>query len=206
MSKISAIRIPESDSRDGSPQPALCQDRDEGSESQRPSIHDGVGEGGKCNPAGGREPTGRHSTPSMETVCGASGNHGNSDVDESLHLRSGREPTGKFHVDIWSSSIPSRLSSIEAELSQQKDLLFKKKDSLCTYIMRSAKSRLKLARSEEIQSVLDVLHLEVAIATARNRPDLIENLLARRAEILSLANHIILLEQEEYQLRFDLKS
>jgi len=109
-------------------------------------------------------------------------------------------------VDIWSSSIPSRLSSIEAELSQQKDLLSKKKDSLCTYIMRSAKSRLKLARAEEIQSVLDVLHLEVAIATARNRPDLIENLLARREEILAVANQIVSLEQEEYQLRFDPKS
>jgi hypothetical protein len=72
--------------------------------------------------------------------------------------------------------------------------------------MRSAKSRLKLARAEEIQSVLDVLHLEIAIATARNRPDLIENLLARRAEILSVSNAIIALEQEEYQLRFDSKS
>jgi len=72
--------------------------------------------------------------------------------------------------------------------------------------MRSAKSRLKLARAEEIQSVLDVLHLEVAIATARNRPDLIENLLARREEILAVANQIVSLEQEEYQLRFDPKS
>lgn len=109
-------------------------------------------------------------------------------------------------MDIWSSSIPSRLSSIESELKQQHELLLKKKDSLCTYIMRSAKSRLKLARAEEIQSVLDVLHLEIAIATARNRPDLIENLLARRAEILSVSNAIIALEQEEYQLRFDSKS
>lgn len=109
-------------------------------------------------------------------------------------------------MDIWSGSIPSRLSSISEQLAQNQASLTKKKESLCTYIMRSSKSRLKLARAEELKYILDVLHIEIAIATVRNRPDLIENLLSRRIEFIDLFQAISKLEAEDYQLRFDLKS
>jgi hypothetical protein len=206
MPTVGAVRIQESDTGDGSSQLAFRQDRDESSESERPSVHVGVGESSECDSASGREPEGGNPPSDLETVCGAEGNDGNSDVDESLRLRSGRESTGELHVDLWSSSISSRLSGIADELAEARQGLQQRQESLCTYIMRSAKSRLKLARSESRSSVLNVIHLEIGIATARNRPDLIENLLERRNEIISLFNEIDRLEQEDYQLRFDSKS
>jgi hypothetical protein len=206
MSKVGAIRIPTSNSGDGSSQSKLCSSGDESSPSERPSVHDGFGEGSKCDAAGGRESEGRYTTADMEAVCGASGNDGDSTLDESVHLRRGRESERELHVDIWSGSIPSRLSSIGEELAQSQANLTKKKDSLCTYIMRSSKSRLKLVRSDELHSILSVLHLEIAIATARNRPDLIDNLLIRRKEFIHLFQEISNLDIEDYQLRFDSKS
>ena len=191
MSKVGAIRIPTSNSGDGSSQSKLCSSGDESSPSERPSVHDGFGEGSKCDAAGGRESEGRYTT---------------ADMDESVHLRRGRESERELHVDIWSGSIPSRLSSIGEELAQSQANLTKKKDSLCTYIMRSSKSRLKLVRSDELHSILSVLHLEIAIATARNRPDLIDNLLIRRKEFIHLFQEISNLDIEDYQLRFDSKS
>lgn len=206
MSRIGAIRIPTSDTGNGSTQSELRQSGDESSPSERPSVHDGTGESSECDPTGRREPTGGHPSSNLAPLRGTSGDHGNPTLDEGVHLRSGREPEGELHVDIWSGSIPSRLSSISEQLAQNQASLTKKKESLCTYIMRSSKSRLKLARAEELKYILDVLHIEIAIATVRNRPDLIENLLSRRIEFIDLFQAISKLEAEDYQLRFDLKS
>ena len=86
-------------------------------------------------------------------------------------------------------------------LAQAKMDLDSEFDRLSSYIIKSARHRVKLVKSREIPNVRKAIVGELAFSGSA-RPDLVENLLDRLDRISQLTNQIELLEQKDYELRF----
>ena len=73
---------------------------------------------------------------------------------------------------------------------------------LCSYLMKSARRRVKLVKTAEIEEIKKAISAEMAMSSAHMRLDLVENLLKRLQRIEVLCDQIHLEEQKDYQKRF----
>jgi hypothetical protein len=85
------------------------------------------------------------------------------------------------------------------QLREAKELLQEERDKLCSYIMKSARNRVKAVKSG---SHLKAIRGEIAVSNSFERLDLIQNLLGRGETLSKLEERIADLEKEDYERRF----
>lgn len=85
------------------------------------------------------------------------------------------------------------------ELQKKKTALKHEKDTLISYVMKSARHRVKLIK----QGVyMEGIRAEIAVSTAYGRFDLVENLLLRLKKLEVLEEEVERLEALDYEERF----
>jgi hypothetical protein len=75
-------------------------------------------------------------------------------------------------------------------------------DRLASYVIKSARNRVKMIRTDDATSIEVAIQSEIAISAARGRLDLVQNLCSRMEKIHQLWLQLAKEEVVDYQARF----